>query len=198
MKRIAIVAGLAGLILAGSGAWIHVKARLSQVLLRAAWERTLAGETDARPWPWADTRPVARMTIGESDFIVLEGSNGSALAFAPGHIEHTALPGEDGNCVITAHRDTHFAALRDARERDVVALQRPDGTWVRYEIEARRVIDERDTWITRSTGEAALTLVTCWPFDAVAAGGSGRYAVSARRTTSRGRSIASLGDRSPR
>lgn len=177
MRRLAIPLALAGVLLAGAGSWIHIKAWLSQVLLRAAWERTLRGERDARPWPWADTRPVARLVIGGKDFVILEGSNGRALAFAPGHVEHTALPGEPGNCVITAHRDTHFAALRDVRAGDVISVQRPDGRWLRYRVEGRRVVDERDTWVTRGTAEATLTLITCWPFDAIAAGGRGRLVV---------------------
>lgn len=109
MKRVLVV--LALIAIAG-GAWIHLKAQLAQVLLRVAWHR------QTKPWPWADTHPVARLIIGDDDFIVLEGSNGRALAFAPGHLEHTAPPGEPGNCVISAHRDTHFAALRNVRTGD--------------------------------------------------------------------------------
>lgn len=189
MKRLAVILALAGVILAGAGSWIHVKAWLSQVLLRAAWERTLNGATDARPWPWADTRPVARLVVGGEDSIVLEGSNGRALAFAPGHVEHTARPGEPGNCVITAHRDTHFAALRHVRAGDVISVQRPDGRWFRYRVDGRRVVDERETWVTRSTGEATLTLITCWPFEAIVAGGRERLVVTARTITAPDRPI---------
>ena len=180
MRRLAILAAVAGVVLAGAGLWIPIKARLSQVLLRAAWERTLRGERDARPWPWADTRPVGRLVIEGEELVILEGSNGRALAFAPGHVEHTARPGEAGNCVITAHRDTHFAALREVRVGDVVSLQRPDGRWLRYRVATQRVVDERDTWVTRSTGETTLTLITCWPFEAIAAGGRGRFVTVAR------------------
>jgi len=175
------VLALAGAITIAYGSWIHVKAQLAQVLLRVAWERTLRGEPDARPWPWADTRPVARMKIERtrSDFIVLEGANGRALAFAPGHLEHSAGPGERGNCVISAHRDTHFSALRELRDGDVIRIQRSDGCWFTYRIQSQRVIDQRDTWITRNTRDATLTLITCYPFDAIVPGGSQRYTWSA-------------------
>ena len=82
--------------------------------------------------------------------------------------------------MITAHRDTHFAALREVRVGDVVSLQRPDGRWLRYRVAAQRIVDERDTWVTRSTGETTLTLITCWPFDAIAAGGRERFVTVAR------------------
>jgi hypothetical protein len=44
----------------GEGLYIQAKAQLAQILVRSAWERTLAGERQVKPWPWADTWPVAR------------------------------------------------------------------------------------------------------------------------------------------
>src|SRR5258708_13003664 len=46
----------------GRGAWIQAKAWLAQSLIAHAWTRTLSGERQAKPWPWADTWPVARLT----------------------------------------------------------------------------------------------------------------------------------------
>jgi sortase A len=184
MKRILTI----GLVLIGvasiaQGLWIPAKAQLAQVLLRRAWQRTLAGDAAAKPWPWADTHPVARLVIDRtgSDFVVLAGSDGRALAFAPGHLDHTPLPGERGNCVITGHRDTHFTALRDLRDGDTVRVQRADGRWHAYTVSGHRIVDKRDVWVTRGSGADALTLVTCYPFDAVVPGGSGRYVVQLTR-----------------
>jgi len=170
VKRALVVVGILAI---AAGAWIHVKAQLAQVLLRVAWQR------HTKPWPWADTQPVARLRIGARDFIVLEGANGRALAFAPGHVEHTALPGQRGNCVISAHRDTHFAALRDVCAGDVIRAQSLDGRWFAYTVARTEVVDKHDVWVTRSTNDATLTLVTCYPFDAVVAGGAQRYVITA-------------------
>lgn len=186
MKRIlALVFAITGVAALAHGMWIPAKAELSQVLLRRAWDRTLNGENDAKPWPWADTKPIARMRLERTggDFIVLEGANGRALAFAPAHLEHSALPGDAGNCVISAHRDTHFAALRDVRVGDVVRVQRADGRWIAYRIGEQRVVDEADTFVAAPTADAALTLITCWPFDAVMPGGRERYVIRAWRDT---------------
>ncbi len=176
MKRLILLAALMAI---AFGAWIPIKAQLAQILLRIAWQR------HAKPWPWADTHPVARMVIGDEDFIVLEGANGRALAFAPGHLEHTPLPGERGNCVISAHRDTHFAALRNAQLGDAIRVQRAGGDWIAYTIVAQRIVDKRDVWVTRSTSDTTLTLVTCYPFDAIVAGGPQRYVVVARAAAAR-------------
>ncbi|HKR66449.1 MAG TPA: class GN sortase, partial [Thermoanaerobaculia bacterium] len=150
---------------------------------RAAWRRALHGDANAKPWPWADTHAIARLVIERtnSDFIILEGANGRALAFAPGHLERTAMPGERGNCVISAHRDTHFAALRNVAIGDVVKVQRADGRWFRYRIAGTRIVDKHDTWVTSEGSGATLTLITCYPFGAVVAGGPQRFVMSARR-----------------
>ena len=76
LKRALAAATLALLALGGAwqlalGAWIPVKAALAQVLLEQAWRRTLAGEVRARPWPWADTWPVAALEVGGERLIVL-------------------------------------------------------------------------------------------------------------------------------
>jgi sortase A len=170
---------------AGHGAraaWIEAKARVAQHLVRAAWERTRRGASDARPWPWADTRPVARLVVpGQRvELFVLAGASGRTLAFGPGHVDGTARPGEPGHAVVSAHRDTHFAFLRRLREGDELLIERPDGRSVRYTVSGTRVVDRRDTWILADDpDETRLTLLTCWPFDAVRPGGPLRYAVTA-------------------
>ena len=99
----------------GQGAYIPAKAWLAQELMQRAWTR--AAEHDERqvPWPWADTWPVARLSAksGEVDLIILAGGSGRTLAFGPGHLSASSLPGEKGNSVIAGHRDTHFHFLRD-------------------------------------------------------------------------------------
>jgi len=161
----------------GGGLTIHAKARLAQVLVRGAWERTLAGESQAKPWPWADTWPVARLAVPgqDVDLFVLAGANGRTIAFGPGHMFGTALPGEEGNSVIGGHRDTHLRFLRDTKTGTVFHVQRPDGAWRSYRFEAAAVLDAEDLWVARQDGPTRLTLVTCYPFDALRPGGPQRY-----------------------
>ncbi len=104
----------------GHAAWIEAKARLAQHLVRRAWDRERAGGGDERPWPWADTHPVARLHVPgrDVDLMVLAGASGRTMAFGPGHLSGTPLPGEAGNAVVSGHRDTHFAFLRELRVGD--------------------------------------------------------------------------------
>ena len=55
---------------------------------------------------------------------VVEGADNRDLERGPGHLTGTVLPGEDGNCVIAGHRDTHFRVLRKIRKGDEVVLER--------------------------------------------------------------------------
>jgi sortase A len=174
---------IAGVTIASQGAWIHVKARLAQVLLEMSWQAARAGRPSVKPWPWADTHAVARLEVGGESAIVLAGANGRTMAFGPGHVDGTALPGERGNCVITAHRDTHFAALRHAANGDPVVLHTAKGDRIEYEVTGTMVVGNNETWVLEQGGSSRLTLVTCYPFDAVIPGGPLRYVVIAERVT---------------
>ena len=98
----------------GQGAYIPAKAWVAQELMQRAWRRAGSGEEHAAPWPWADTWPVARLSAkgGDINLIILEGGSGRTLAFAPGHLSASVLPGETGNSIIAGHRDTHFQFLQ--------------------------------------------------------------------------------------
>jgi sortase A len=181
---VAMMAALAiGIACLGRGGWIHAKAFLAQELIGAAWERVQEGELDAKPWWWADTRPVAKLIIGrkERELMVLEGSSGRNLAFGPVHDPASVLPGQMGNSVIEGHRDTHFSVLGELELGDLVRVELPDGRRVAFSVANIRVVDSRRSRIVLDGDEPRLTLVTCYPFDAVEPGGPLRYVVTADR-----------------
>jgi len=173
-----------GMLPLAQSAYIPAKAWLAQELMQRAWDKTSATGVDVAPWPWADMVPVARLHAqsGRIDLIVLSGSTGRTLAFAPGHIEASARPGETGNTVIAGHRDTHFAFLKDLELGDSLWLERPDGERLIYEVIDLDVVDSRRGSIALDTPETFLTLVTCYPFDAINPGGPMRFVVTLRRT----------------
>lgn len=183
MKRLVLIGSLvvAGALSSGHGAWLYAKAQLAQVLLERAWARTLHGERDVKPWTWADTWPVARIEFPRQrrSYIVLAGASGRTMAFGPGHVDGTAQPEAIGNCVISAHRDTQFAVLRDVEIGEEIVLQVRDGRSVRYRVQQRRVVKSRDTWVLEPSRGRMLTLITCYPFDAIRPGGPLRYVVVA-------------------
>ena len=168
----------------GQGAYIPAKAWLAQELMQRAWVRTGAGERRATPWPWADTWPVARMTAKARgvDLIVLAGGSGRTLAFGPGHLGASALPGEIGNAIIAGHRDTHFRFLKDVEPGELIRVETAAGQGHLYEVTSIDIVDSRKSSVLLDTQTAMMTLITCYPFETREAGGPLRYVVTARMT----------------
>lgn len=168
----------------GQGGYIYAKAQLAQRLIADAWKDSLKTRNKTKPWSWADTWPVARLRAPDLgvDLYVLAGDNGGSLAFGPGHRFGSAMPGENGNCVISGHRDTHFAFLKRLKPGDNILLQTMDGKWHAYRIDDIRVVDQSSP-IRWNDEHAVLTLVTCYPFDSIVPGGPLRYVLSAQMST---------------
>jgi sortase A len=166
----------------GQGAYIPAKAWLAQELMQRAWTRTGSGEVRATPWPWADTWPIARLTArsGDVDLIVLAGASGRTLAFGPGHMSASAMPGETGNAVIAGHRDTHFRFLKDVQPGELLRFESSNGERYLYKVIDAEIVDSRKGSLALDTESAMLSLVTCYPFDAKEVGGPLRYVVTAR------------------
>jgi sortase A len=166
----------------GEGAYIPAKAWLAQELMQRAWDRAARGSERPAPWPWADTWPVARLKAlgGDIDLIVLAGGSGRTLAFGPGHLSASALPGQPGNAVIAGHRDTHFSFLQRLGVGEPLAVETVNGQSHLYQVVHVDVVDARRSSLLLDTDESMLSLVTCYPFDALQANGPLRYVVGAR------------------
>jgi sortase A len=183
------------------GAWTHVKARLAQHLLQRAWERTAGAQTRVKPWPWADTWPVARLRLPAHgvDLIVLHDVSGRTLAFGPGHAPGSAPPGAAGTTIVSGHRDTHFRVLERVRPGDEIVVDAAGGRQVRYRVRETAVVDSRLAAVQDTADAARLVLITCYPFDAVRPGGPLRWVVAAeasgpsRAQTARGRLAPAFG-----
>ena len=161
--------------------WIHAKALLAQRLIASAWVQARDGGPSRRPWPWADMRPIARLTLANRgvDLFLLDSASPRALAFGPAHVGGTASPGAWGNTVIVAHRDTHFRFLRNVAIDDEIDVEAALGH-ARYRVREVSVIDQDETRVLEAD-TAQLTLITCYPFDAVQRGTRLRYVVIADR-----------------
>ena len=126
------------------------------------------------PWPWADTWPVARMSAkgGDIELVILSGSSGRTLAFGPGHMSTSVLPGEVGNSIIAGHRDTHFQFLQFMSTGESLVLDMPDGRKHLFRVSSVDVVDSRRGSLLLDTDTPMLSLVTCYPFASDTPGGS--------------------------
>ena len=165
----ALIAAGAGLLLAsGTSA---ARAAIARDDARSRWEQIEAGRAASAArasvggagWALASGAPVARLQIPRLDLdeVVVEGVDESALRAGPGHMTGSALPGESGNSVISAHRDRHFRALGKIAVGDTILTDAAEGprTWTVSRI---RVVDA-DAPALRTSRTPLLTLTTCWP-----------------------------------
>jgi sortase A len=123
---------------------------------------------------------LAKLTIPrlDAELYVVEGDGARELRRGPGHLAGTAMPGDDGNCVIAGHRDTHFRVLKDIRAGDDIVLETPAGQFL-YRVRRTRVVDPKNTSALQSTDTPELNLITCYPFYYVGSAPE-RFVVEAR------------------
>ena len=141
----------------GSYAWMS----LEQHRLKSQLNTSLAVPANSAG---RDQNALTLLTIPKIDLqaAILDGTNHKSLLLAPGHLSQTAWPGEPGNAVIAAHRDTFFRRLHDLRQGDDVLVRRA-GREYRYVVSATAIVKPDDISVIQPTSDTRLTLITCYP-----------------------------------
>lgn len=162
-KHLASTLIASGVVVLGYVAFQYASMYATQHKLARQWhaQQATAGApvstTDSASVLVRITAPTIRL-----DAIVLEGSGYSALKLGPGHLEHTALPGEHGNIVISGHRDTFFRNLHKLTSGDTLTVQR-HGKSYSYRVTVKRIVRDDDLSVIQPTADDRLTLITCYP-----------------------------------
>ncbi|MGQ0440143.1 sortase, partial [Bacillus sp. B-TM1] len=81
-----------------------------------------------------------------------------------GHFAGSSLPGQDGNVVLSGHRNTSFRKLEYLKKGDSIGFSTPYGNFVSEMINFK-ITDAKDATIIVPTDYETLTLTTCYPFD---------------------------------
>jgi len=113
--------------------------------------------------------------------IAFQGTDEAVLKRGVGHLIGSSLPGDKGNVVLAAHRDTFFRTLKDIEEGDEISFTTRDRA-KRYIVESTQIVDPEQTWVLKATSTPMLTLVTCYPFQYVGHAPK-RFIVRARPAT---------------
>ena len=165
----------------GSSVYLLAKAHLAQHLIAEAWQATLKDGEQHRPWDWADTHPVAKLSFPSLDetTYVLEGANGRNMAFGPARTLSAGMPGESTSTIISAHNDSHFSFLGNVKLNDLINIETTLGQFT-YQVKDLRVIDSSQQQVIIKQQDE-LILTTCYPFNALQTGGNLRYQVTAKR-----------------
>jgi sortase A len=157
-------------------AWVH--RYRSQAEARITFEQLISESTVPVPPPQKiekpavrnqgpSKQPIAKLEInrlGISGFVE-EGLDAPTLARAIGHSPSSAKPGDSGNIVLAAHRDTFFSGLKDVKLDDTIEMQSPSGATHIYKVSQILIVDAKDSQALQSLADQdMLTLVTCYPF----------------------------------
>ena len=145
----------------------------SQQNLEVEWQRQSAtvsvpekAPTSSVPGkaPTSSEHMLTRLEIPkiQMDAIVVEGASRRELSEGPGHMRETAQPGENGNAVITAHRDTFFRHIYELNKGDQIQVRR-SGRSFTYEVTGKKIVMPEDISVIKSTNDPRLTLITCYP-----------------------------------
>jgi LPXTG-site transpeptidase (sortase) family protein len=155
-----IAVGVFLLALVGHEYWSMYR---EQARLEAEWEQQNAVSPDTSG-PRVINDGLTRVQISKIDLdaIIVEGTSWKKLRIGPGRIIATAQPGEIGNSVITAHRDTFFRHIYELTKGDEILIRR-NGELLRFAVTGKKIVQPSDLSVLRQTKEPTLTLITCYP-----------------------------------
>jgi sortase A len=149
-----------GLLSVGYWAQLSAKAKWSQMRGAREIERPGVSTVTHSRGDVVGRLEIPRLSVST---VVFEGADQDVLERGAGHLPGSALPGNRGNTVLAAHRDTFFRPLRGIRIGDVVKIHTPPQDSV-YIVESARVVEPDEVDVLKPTPEPALTLITCYPF----------------------------------
>lgn len=163
-KTVSLILIVIGIVLLGYVASQYWGMYHSQQKLAAEWERQAStmntpGEAVIPPEQMLTRVVIPKISL---DAIVVEGASRKELSEGPGHMKQTAMPGETGNAVITAHRDTFFRHIYELVKGDRIQVRR-SGHLFTYEVTGKKIVMPEDVSVIRQTPDPQLTLITCYP-----------------------------------
>jgi sortase A len=152
----------AGIVALGYAGYVVADAHTFQAIEQSKFQNASASEANHPAIVGSAIGEVEIPSIG-IDAMFVEGDSPKTLRRAVGHISETALPGEPGNVVLTAHRDSFFRPLRNIRQGDAITVKTRGGEY-EYVVDWTEVVLPSDVQILGPSGGNTLTLVTCFPF----------------------------------
>ncbi len=109
-----------------------------------------------------------RITIPdiELDWIVNKGTDYATLRKGPGYYISSALPGEEGTCLVAGHRTTYgapFNRLGELEEGDEIIIETEGNEKFTYIVTGMEAVLPTDMSVLENTDYPSLVLSTCTP-----------------------------------
>jgi sortase A len=175
---------ICGCLLCLHASWLPVKAWLSGQLISYSWHQAIALQQEIKPWPWADTYPIAELSFLRlnKSLVVLNGGDPTTLAFSVGAVAPFNKVRSAQPFVVAGPRDSHFSFLDEVFMSDIISLADKHGRSQLYQVEAIDIVDGSTGELPVLADDSSLVLITCYPFTNLGndIGRDERYVITAK------------------
>ena len=118
----------------------------------------------ATPVPEKENEDFFTLDILNDTISVAYGVEEATLTRMPGWLPSSALPGQDGMCVVYGHRNrNHLKALENVERGDAITVAM-DGVAYVYTVSDIMIYDSTDDFRLPTMDGKTLALATCYPF----------------------------------
>ncbi len=108
---------------------------------------------------------LGQLIIGAESITVRNNVDEATLRQSPGWMPDSALPGEDGMCVILGHRNrNHLKVLENVEIGDEIIFWYVDNRTATYTVKEIQVFEKTADWTLPQSDENLFVIVTCYPF----------------------------------
>ncbi|WP_374717458.1 class D sortase [Neobacillus sp.] len=177
LKKVPLLLTLTGMIVIGLGLWQLIDSKIKTNTSLKEAKKIVIGQTEKQVMIKRPSKnmvgevPKMGDTIGllvipriKAELAIIEGTDPDELEKGVGHFKGSFFPGENGQIVLSGHRDTVFRRLGELKVGDLLNMQMSNGTF-QYEITNMKIVDEDDrSIITLQNEKEELILTTCYPF----------------------------------
>jgi sortase A len=179
VKKLPLFIILAGLVVIGIGVWQIVETKFqTDSSLKEAKEIVAKAESRAadfdeetpkkaekiEPPDFGDTVGLLTIPKINAELAIVEGTDPNDLKKGVGHYKGSYFSGENGQIVLSGHRDTVFRRLGELKPGDIFEVDMENGKF-KYELTDTKIVDKDDrTIITLQNTKEELIVITCYPF----------------------------------
>ncbi|MDQ0232371.1 class D sortase [Metabacillus malikii] len=176
MRKLSYLLILVGLCIVGYAGWeiYDTKAQTTQSLEKAREivesppsKEVFKQEDGTFKPPTGEAAGILHIPKLSADLPIVEGTDPDDLEKGVGHYKGSFYPEENGQIVLSGHRDTVFRKAGELEIGDNLKMILPYGEF-EYEITHTKIVEADDTSIiTLQNEEEELLLTTCYPFSYV-------------------------------
>ncbi|MCY8475274.1 MULTISPECIES: class D sortase [Bacillus subtilis group] len=171
-KYLPIFIIIAGLVFIGYGVWevVDISHKTEQTLdeaklaLKSPSGNNVGSDKEEFKPKFGEAVGILEIPKINAELPIVEGTDADDLEKGVGHYKGSYYPDENGQIVLSGHRDTVFRRTGELKKGDQLKVKLPYGSF-KYKIENMKIVDKNDTSIiTLQHSEEELILTTCYPF----------------------------------